>query len=393
MADCVSNPQFCVGCGACEAVCPKKAVRLALNEDGFITAQLDKTKCIQCGKCLQVCPKFAEQLGVSPHFEDIPLYAVSSQDRLEQETSASGGAAAEITKWAFANGYIVAGTVYDYQHQQAKTMIAENYEQARAFKGSKYLQSDFSHVFDDILKRKEKMVVFGTPCQIAALHLAAKITGRRKDLVLVDFFCHGIPSYLLWNAFLQSLPQTVRQIRFRHKKYGWHAYTMEINGQILPQRKNPFYTLFFSDCFLGPQCYACPSRQSFACADIRLGDFWGSQFDLREDGVSAFCAITAKGQEVFEALKGGLRIYPFAAAHELCRKSQQAFGPKAVPWQREHLMSCLKNGESIARVQQAYAASLPFQKRIAACVKKYLPSRVRNLLRFWCHKKTERTIC
>ena len=63
--------------------------------------------------------------------------------------------------------------------------------------------------------------------------LAAQAAGRRNELVLVDFFCHGVPSYGLWKAFLEQQPAPVKQIHFRSKRRGWHSYTMEINGQTM----------------------------------------------------------------------------------------------------------------------------------------------------------------
>ena len=46
----------CCGCGACAAVCPKGAIEMTADEEGFAYPQVDEEKCIQCGLCERVCP-------------------------------------------------------------------------------------------------------------------------------------------------------------------------------------------------------------------------------------------------------------------------------------------------------------------------------------------------
>ena len=390
MANCVENPSPCTGCGVCQSICPTKAISMKLNAEGFWTAEMDSVKCVHCQKCVNVCPKFTDKFPASAAFETLPLYAAHSKSKQELKTSSSGGIATEITKWAFENGYKVAGVIYNYQRQCAETVIARTQEEAEAFKGSKYLQSDSACAFEQILKSKEKLVVFGTPCQIAALHLAATLFNKRNDLILVDFFCHGVPSYLLWNAFVAQQPQQIKQIRFRHKKYGWHNYTMQINGHLLPQHKNLFYSLFFSDLLLGPQCYACQSRRSFAFADIRLGDFWGSAFDWQEDGVSVVCVITQKGQNLLRNIQNTLQFKKTTAAHELCRKNQQSFHltPLSI-YSRQLILDALKEG-NISQALQLYYETQSIRQQIIKYIKEASPHFIKKILRYFYQKKKKK---
>ena len=381
MANCVENKRPCTGCGVCQAICPLKAIHLELNKEGFWTAILDKTKCIDCQKCLSVCPKVTERFPSAPDFDTLPLYAAYSQE--EQETSSSGGIAAEITKWAFLNGYRVAGVRYNYKRQCAETIIAENLEQAQAFKGSKYLQSDCSNAFAQILTQTNRFVVFGAPCQIAALHLAASLTGRRKDLILVDFFCHGVPSYLLWQAFLAQQSKTIKQINFRDKTRGWHTYTMQINGNIVAN--NPFYDLFFSDLLLGEQCYHCESRKSFAFADIRLGDFWGSPFDLREDGVSVVCPITEQGNKILKNLSSKIKHFSAIKFHQICIKNQQTFRTQQSSSEMRRKILRILQTRNIVSASHLYQSTRPFIRRTLKQMTDYFPSLIKNILRYFYH--------
>ena len=45
----------CCGCGACAAICPKKAIEMVLDQD-FYYPIIDRSLCIQCKKCLKICP-------------------------------------------------------------------------------------------------------------------------------------------------------------------------------------------------------------------------------------------------------------------------------------------------------------------------------------------------
>jgi len=46
----VVDPETCVGCGACEEVCPAGAI--AVHE----IARIDRAKCTGCARCIAACP-------------------------------------------------------------------------------------------------------------------------------------------------------------------------------------------------------------------------------------------------------------------------------------------------------------------------------------------------
>lgn len=46
----------CCGCTACYAICPKDAIIMIEDEEGFEYPQIDECKCVRCYQCLKVCP-------------------------------------------------------------------------------------------------------------------------------------------------------------------------------------------------------------------------------------------------------------------------------------------------------------------------------------------------
>ena len=47
---------LCCGCTACYAVCPKSAIKMQEDEEGFEYLCIDESKCVGCHMCLNVCP-------------------------------------------------------------------------------------------------------------------------------------------------------------------------------------------------------------------------------------------------------------------------------------------------------------------------------------------------
>lgn len=46
----------CCGCMACYTICPKLAIKMVVDEEGFEYPQIDVNKCVCCYQCVKVCP-------------------------------------------------------------------------------------------------------------------------------------------------------------------------------------------------------------------------------------------------------------------------------------------------------------------------------------------------
>lgn len=46
----------CCGCSACYAICPKNAISMKPDDEGFLYPEIDSKKCVCCKRCISVCP-------------------------------------------------------------------------------------------------------------------------------------------------------------------------------------------------------------------------------------------------------------------------------------------------------------------------------------------------
>lgn len=51
----VPDKHLCCGCGACAAVCPKKAISMVADDEGFQFPRVDESSCVRCLMCERVC--------------------------------------------------------------------------------------------------------------------------------------------------------------------------------------------------------------------------------------------------------------------------------------------------------------------------------------------------
>ena len=102
----------CSGCGACTAVCPKSAIRLEMDNAGFLAAKVDESLCVDCGLCLKVCYRFDTRIDGSD-LRQAKLYAVQSADPETVRRCSSGGLAHELALAAIRNASLPATQVRD----------------------------------------------------------------------------------------------------------------------------------------------------------------------------------------------------------------------------------------------------------------------------------------
>lgn len=299
----------CCGCGGCVSACPAKALHLHENENGFFEAFINRNKCVECGICAKVCP-FSNRQGAD--IERAKMFSYVTADSAALKRSASGGISNDLTIEALAHGCEVTGCALEEGCRgAAHNTISFDEGLPEAFQGSKYIQSNFTMAFQT-LRHGGFQVVFGTPCQIAALRNILVLKGEEERYLLVDLICHGVPSAHLYrktiNEFmsLSESQDELLKVLFRDKESGsWQDMCMSIIGtsrrQSLKSNEAPFYSFFNQgNCYMD-SCYECLWRKS-STADIRIGDYWGKRFSDNQEGVSMVLVFTEKGEKAVERL-------------------------------------------------------------------------------------------
>lgn len=391
--------KFCSGCSACYSVCPKNAIEIKLDEDGFYKAFIDNEKCINCGKCKKVCVRFKENEKYEPaELEKGKLYSAQSKNIDVINTCTSGGIAYEIAKYGIENGYKIAGVIYNYKENNAETIITDKLEELEKIKGSKYIQANPTKAFYEIInvckKSKEaKYIVFGTPCQIAGLRKAVNECNLQNDIIMVDLFCHGVPTYLAWNQYIKWLKEKqkieiIDKVVFRSKHIGWHDFCMEVQSDRNTYYKcaegDLFYKAFFDNILLNQSCFDCDVRMNLSYADLRLGDYWGKRYKNRQDGVSAVLSLTNKGKKLIQEIvnNNSIEILEETTVKE-CMESQSGkiynnieIGKRAI--------KMLKETKNLEKTIKNYRKLMPIKWRIKKGIKEstvILPDRMRAELR------------
>lgn len=305
----------CYGCGVCVIACPINIIHLENNQEGFYYPTIsDNEKCIECGCCLEVCAYNHKTVASPAESSEMRVYGAWSKDPSTRLKSTSGGVAYEIAKKCITDHHQAIVVKYDEREGTASHYIARNVAELSASQRTKYIPSFTQSAFKSI-NRNNKYVIFGLPCQIDSMRRYVKKFNIEDRFKLVDLFCYGVPSLLLWRQYLlqkKSNTGVVKSVFFRSKRNGWHkSSTIEIDGEkgksIESGATCGFYNLFFSNSCLNKCCYhSCKYKRTASAADIRLGDFWGTKYENNEEGVNIVITFTPVGVNLIDSLQDSI---------------------------------------------------------------------------------------
>lgn len=324
ISDVTGDRKSCTGCAACENICPKGAIRMTIDEEGFAYPVIDKDLCVKCDACRQVCPSLNR-----PEACRGEILGAVHRDNDKRIASSSGGAFRALAEAVLADGGIVYGASFDESFLVTHAGVSDE-EGLNKLRGSKYVSGDIK-VYEEIRKELEegREVLFsGTPCETAGMRsYLTKCLGKDRlaKLYLCDIVCHGLPSPLVFNEYLamqeQKFQSKVNYVNFRNKDKGWEHQQLELgfeNGAVYTSTTDadPYYILYFANLCDRPSCHQCPYASYDRISDITLGDYWGNEdsvapFDEKEKGVSLLLVNTEQGRRLLKrAISAGLDIHP-----------------------------------------------------------------------------------
>ena len=306
----------CTGCFACANCCPKDAITLPENYEGFYFPVIDCDKCIGCGLCDKICPQITR---LPTQNVQKAYYGWATDDNVRQ-TSSSGGMFHLLAQTVLAENGIVYGAAFNYDglvrlecHSTKEVSLGE-------LQRSKYVQSHIGYAFREIKKdllANRKVLFCGTPCQAAGLK--SFLRKEYDNLLIVDFVCHGVPSMDLLRKHLAYLGiKNVKEIVFRPKNNGWvddfeiryskieSAKPTDVKLRRIPWRFDEYYNIFEKYYNIRQSCRNCSYCNGDRASDLSLADFWRiKDFDPNlwdKRGVSLVLANTNKGTDLMEEM-------------------------------------------------------------------------------------------
>lgn len=311
----ITQPEKCVGCGACGQICPKSAITMLPDAEGFLHPSIQKDTCVECGLCQKVCPVESPTLQTG----EKKAYALKHNREQVRQQCTSGGAFIAISDAVLKNGGVVYGVIYN-EAFRAVHARAENAQERDKMCGSKYVQSDPGNTFAQVatdLKAGRTVLYSGTSCQIDGLGHYLKAKNISPDnLITIGLICHGVPSPKLWQDHINNIRakrnQDISAYENRAKVRGWHEHNeciTYIGG------KKEFYSklsqnhkdLFYGHYIIRPSCSACLYAPDPSAADITIADFWGVQYVMPQiddnRGVSLVLTNTEKGDTLVQSLQ------------------------------------------------------------------------------------------
>lgn len=304
----------CCGCSACFNICPRKAIQM--QEDaiaGFLYPQINTSLCVECNLCQKVCP-LKKKTEIETFLQK--AYGVKNRSKTERLQSSSGGVFIEAAKYIIEQGGVVYG-VKMFPDLSVKCERATILEDARAFQGSKYVQSikgDSYYRVKKDLQAGKKVLYTGTPCEVAGLK--SYLNKHYGNLYTIDIICHGVPSQSLFLKYIvnqEKIYQSkIKEMTFRDKQYGWRNQEMKIlfeNGKVYHNHTwdDVFYRMFLFNYILRESCYSCHYSNMNRVGDITIGDFWNIK-NAKEEfedtlGVSSVLINSPKGEKLFDEIK------------------------------------------------------------------------------------------
>ena len=385
------NKAECFGCEACQQACPKHAITMQEDKEGFRYPVVDETSCIHCSLCRKACP-----YAVMPEKHRNNKYAFGgySKNPTTRFESTSGGAFSAVVE-AFCNkNYVIFGA-------EAKGLLVfHNYitdqQELWKLRKSKYSQSVIGESYQQAKKylaEGKKVLFSGTPCQIAGLYAYLNVMNYHSlgNLLTVEVVCEGVPSPLyvrkMDKAIEDKFGSRIELLDYRYKgkslfglgKWDFQVMKTDISRRhpgkwafdimrIQPIHKtvlkkdrwfNPFWSIWLNHLMSRPSCYKCPFAEQGRTADITLGDLWGVHLNCQElygknGGSSLAVGNTEKGTEVLKAAEQYMYGHELAFEDALKYQSPMRKHIDANP-QREDFMSDLGSDMTFTEINRKWA--------------------------------------
>lgn len=314
--DQVASWRLCMGCGACQGVCPNRAIALVNIPEQGIRPRIDPAKCRTCGACVEVCPgiRLTHHVEIEEGIELLrpewgPVLEVwegFASDPEIRYRGSSGGLSTALGLFALEKRG--AAGVYHIGSNPRNPIenieaISRNRQDLIDRSGSRYSPAAPCVHFRHMNQHADNSVFIGKPCDIEALR---KYQNQNKTdsggVLAISIFCAATPSTRGTLELLRERgidPGQVKEIRYRG--CGWPGQT---SVRILENTElNPIMS--YEDSWgrltrYGQfRCRLCPDSTG-EFADLSCGDPWYREIEPNDPGHSLVLVRTEKGREFLQ---------------------------------------------------------------------------------------------
>ena len=381
----------CTGCSLCAQICPKNAIILEKDKEGFSMPKINKEKCINCGLCYKKCPQLYEEELKDKKVKK--AYAAKNKDVDIQKKSTSGGIFNLIAENIISKKGIVYGCAFDH-NMVANHIRIESNEELDILRGSKYVQSNINNTYKmakEDLKKGKPVLYTGTPCQIEGLK--KYIDTNDENLITIDLVCHGVPSPKLFEKYIKYIEKKenskVVNYEFRNKeKNGWGSNVkIEFeNGKkrYIKGSLDSYNKTFYAAKAFRESCYNCKYAKKERVGDITLCDYWGIGNELPEfedyNGVSGIIVNTIKGQDILEEISNKILLKE-SSVESIAKYNQNLNEPVSRPRERDNIYKEIDKKDYKRYMKENLKFKIDIKDVIGSVLNYKLKKRIKKVLK------------
>lgn len=300
----------CCGCSACREICPRGAIVMQKDEEGFIYPIINNELCNKCGKCVDVCPAF--------HAVDMQgeVYKTVYRDAELPFKTALSSAFKPFVQMLLGTGAVVFVDRAEVNNGKASVSCIEIDTEGRRldriydFVPVEAGDNGYMRIIRGKLEEGKTVIYIGKGCHIAGLK---NYLGREYEgLFTMSVRCEGVISADKLNKYLtdasQQFKSEVADVVFQNRISGWYkpmfCVTFESEEALLELGKTGIKQQYKKRNLQRPFCYVCGYAKAATPADITVVPCAAQKTDTpltdKYAGMVYLHIASDKGRRLFE---------------------------------------------------------------------------------------------
>ncbi|HAG08392.1 MAG TPA: hypothetical protein DCK87_02320, partial [Desulfotomaculum sp.] len=313
---------LCTGCGTCEAICPKEAIKMTIDPRRAVYfPRLDKDKCTECTICIKNCTGsffdfrsmnlelFEKEPDNSMLGNYLSCYYGYSTDEEIRYNSASGGFITQLLIYALEENIIQGALVTGMNSKmpfEPITYIARTKEEIISASKSKYCPVSANIALKEIIcaNKDDKFAIVGLPCHIHGVRqlMLNNVDFQKKIFLCIGLFCSHTNNFKMAEFVAKWHNVKIEDIiKIDYRGEGWPG-SMSLFLKDGSKKLIPFtdYGIVHSlNLFTPPRCLLCMDGLA-NFADISCADAW---FLGLNNDCAGYSLVISRNQKAEQLIK------------------------------------------------------------------------------------------